>query len=215
MIAICGRQIERAFIVDDEPEARDAYEYVMEDMDIRPYQVTEELSDLGSFISSIASADVVLCDFHLKKHSYAPYDGDKLVADFFQAGVPAALCTSIAEAPIRRDHLRYIPGLVRTSSPKPAELLLAWERCLQELAGQLEPERRPWRTLVRVDDIDQERHCFYAVVPSWDVRTKVRIDNDNLPHDLRDLIEPGRRFHALVNTGSDSPRDLFFDSWEL
>ena len=214
MLYIHNREIKRALIVDDEQGARDAYEYVIEDMDLRPHKITDQLYDLPSFISSIQTTDVVLCDYHLKKHSYAPCDGDQLVAECFQAGCPGVLCSSIAEPPIRRDYLRYIPGLVRTGDPNPDELHRAWERCLLELDGRFEPARRPWRTLVRVADVDRDHQCFYAVVPAWSVRTKIRIDNDNLPTEILGLLEPDRRFHALVNTGAESHRDLFFVDWE-
>ena len=214
MIAIHDRYIERALIVDDEEGARDAYEYLIEDMELQPQKVTGPLYDLPKFISSIEPNEVVLCDFHLKKHSYAQCDGDRLMADCFRAGVPGVLCTTIAEAPIRRDYLRYIPGLLRTGTPQPIELRRAWEKCALELDGCFESARRPWRTLVRVADVDLDHRCFYAVVPSWDVRRKVRIDNDNLPPEIQDLVEPDRRFHAVVNTGAESHYDLFFDDWE-
>lgn len=215
MVTIQGRRIERALIVDDEPEARDAYEYVIEDMGIRPHQVEEGLHDgLDSFLSTIQSGDVILCDFHLKKRNYAPCNGDQVMATCFRAKVPGVLCTSIAEPWVRRDCLRYIPGVIRTASPQPDEVRGALERCLREVDGSFEPERRPWRTLVRVDDIDRDHRCFYAVVPAWDVRTKVRIGTSNLPESIQELIEPGRRLHALVNTGAERSHDLFFDSWE-
>lgn len=215
MVTIQGRQIERALIVDDEPEARDAYKYVIEDMGIQPYQVIEELrGGLDPFLSVIQSGDVILCDFHLKKRNYAPCNGDEVMAKCFRAKVPGVLCTSIAEPWVRRDCLRYIPGVLRTASPQPDDVRRALERCLREVDGIFEPERRPWRTLVRIDDIDREHRCIYAVVPSWDVRTKVRIGTNTLPKSIRELIEPGRRFHALVNTGAEKPHELFFDSWE-
>ena len=215
MIAIHGRQIERALIVDDEPEARNAFEYVIEDMGIRPQQVTGRLrNDIDPFVSSIEPTDVILCDFHLKKHSYAPCNGDKLMAVCFQAGFPGVLCTTIPEAPIRRDYLRYIPGVIRTGNPEPDKLIQGWKRCLLEQEGCFEPARRSWRTLVRVDHVEPEGRWFYAVVPSWHVRTKVMIDYDALPREFHDLVEPGRRFHAAVNTGAESAQDLFFDSWE-
>ena len=214
MITIHDRRIERALIVDDEEDARNAYEYAIEDMELQPQQVTGPLYDLSEFISSIEPNDVVLCDFHLKKHSYATCDGDRLMADCFRAGIPGVLCTTIAEAPIRRDYLRYIPGLLRTGTPQPFELRRAWEMCARELDGRFESARRPWRTLVRVADVDPDHRCFYAVVPSWDVRRKVRIDNDNVPPEVRDLVEPDRRFHAVVNTGAESHHELFFDEWE-
>ena len=88
MIAIHDRRIERALIVDDEEDARDAYEYVIEDMELQSIKVTEPLYDLPEFISSIEPNEVVLCDFHLKKHSYAQCDGDQLMADCFPSRGP-------------------------------------------------------------------------------------------------------------------------------
>ena len=214
MLTIHDRKIERAVIVDDEEGARDAYEYVIEDMALQPRQVTGPLDDMSKFVSSIESDEVVLCDYHLKKHSYAKWDGDRLMAGCFQADVPGVLCTAIADAPIRRDFLRYIPGLLRTSTPEPTDLRQAWERCVRELDGQFESTRRPWRTLVRVVDVDPNHGCFYAAVPAWDAHRKVRIDNDNLPAEILELVGPDRRFHAVVNTGATNHLDLFFDEWE-
>ena len=108
--------------MDDDPQARDAYKYVIEDMGLQPCQVPGPLDDISAFIGSIEPKDVVLCDFHLKKKSYANCDGDQLTAQCFQAGVPSALCTTIEDAPIRRDCLRYIPGLLDTGTPDPSEL---------------------------------------------------------------------------------------------
>ena len=42
----------------------------------------------------------------------------------------------------------------------------------------------------------------------------MRIENDNLPPAIRELIKPDRRFHAFVNTGATNHRELFFDAWE-
>ena len=67
---------------------------------------------------------------------------------------------------------------------------------------------------MRVADVDLDHRCFYAVVPSWDVHRKIRVDNDNVPQEILDLVEPDRRFHAVVNTGAESHYDLFFDDWE-
>lgn len=215
MMEIQGRRIERALIVDDEQDARDAYEYVIEDLELRPHQVAGPLDDLPAFIGSIEASDAVLCDYHLKKRTYANWDGDRLVAECFRAGIPSVLCTTIGDAPIRRDCLRYIPGLLSTGTPAPAELHQAWEKCVLELDGRFEPSRKPWRTLVRIADVDPDHRCVYVVVPAWNVKRKVRIDKDNLPLNVQERVAPDRRFHALVNTGAKSHRDLFFDEWEL
>ncbi len=215
MIEIQGRRMERVFIVDDEQDARDAYEYVIEDIDLQPHQVEGPLNDPRAFITSIKDADLVLCDFHLKKRAYAKWDGDRLVAECFKAKVPSVLCTTITDPPIRRDYLRYIPGLLKTGAIEPMDLRRALENCVRELDGCFEPGRQAWRTLVRIADVDDERQCAYVVVPAWDVHRKVRIDKDNLPSDVQELVKPDRRFHALVNTGAKNHSELFFDDWEL
>lgn len=215
MLTIGDRQIERAVIVDDDPGARDSYQYLIEDMSLTPLKVSEVRNgNLQSFLDKIKPSDVILCDFHLKQRDYAQRNGDWVMQRCFREGIPGALCTSIDGAPIRRDYLRYIPGLLREVVPSPQDLRLAWRRCIEELAGKPQPSRRPWRTLVRVGDVDEEHKCFYAVVPAWNTRVKVRIDLDNVPENIRNLVKPDYRFHALVNTGAMDSADLFFDEWE-
>ena len=210
-----GRQIGRAFIVDDERDAREAYEYTVEDMKLEPVKVEGPLDDFSDFLVKIQPTDVVICDFHLRKHSYACWDGDRLVFECFKAKIPSVLCTASADPPIRRDLLRYIPGFLRTGNPEPLDLSRAWAKCAHELKGRFESDRRPWRTLVRIADVDHDHRCVYVVVPAWNVHQKVRIDYDNFPQTVHELIEPDRRFHALVNTGAKSHRELYFDNWEL
>ncbi|MDE0192351.1 MAG: hypothetical protein OXQ90_13435 [Gammaproteobacteria bacterium] len=136
------------------------------------------------------------------------------MADCFKAKVPGILCTTFSDVDvtIRRDCLRYIPALRKTISPTPDELRDAWEECIREMKGEYRPERRPWRALVRV--VEVERDYFYAVVPSWDHRQKIRIYNDNLPTEVQRLLKPEKRFHARVNKGARSHEDLFFVDWE-
>ena len=214
MLQLKDRSITRAIIVDDDPEARQSYEYIIEELDLDPFPFNGPLEDLAAFIETVESSDVLLCDYHLRSHNYATCDGDELVAECYKAQVPAVLCTTIADAVLRRDCLRYIPGLIKSGNPTPTELVAGWNRCLTELTGTFDPTRRPWRTLVRVAELDDQRQLAYVIVPPWDVRNKIPIDMDSLPAEIRGLIEPDRRFHALVNTGADSHEDLFFESWE-
>ena len=211
---IQGRAISRALIVDDDPAARDSYEYAIEELNLQPVPIEGPLDDLPSFIDKIQHSDVLLCDYHLRKRPYASCDGDQLIAECYKAKVPGVLCTTFTDITLRRDRLRYIPGLIKTGSPEPDDLVRAWARCLSELDGNFEPSRRPWRTLVRIEEVDPARKFVYVIVPPWDVRRKVRIDMDSLPPPIQQRLEPDRRFHALVNTGSESHEDLFFEAWE-
>ena len=81
MLKIRNRQIERVLIIDDDPGARDSYEYLINDMDLIPSKIENiRNGDLENFFDSIEPTDAILCDFHLKKHSYAPYNGDRIVS---------------------------------------------------------------------------------------------------------------------------------------
>ena len=214
MLQLQGRSITRALIVDDDPEARQSYEYIIEELELDPLPLNGPLDDLPAFIETIQPSDVLLCDYHLRLRNYAACDGDELVAECYKAKVPAVLCTTIADAVLRRDCLRYIPGLIKSGNPDPSQLVAGWGRCLAEMTGTFDPTRRPWRTLVRVAELDDQRQLAYVIVPPWDVRQKVPIDIASLPYEICERLAPDRRFHALVNTGADSHEDLFFESWE-
>lgn len=216
-VNIHGKDIRRVLIVDDDPEARDGYGYPVEDLELEPVKMEGPVETVESFlIEAKQSADAVVCDYHLRKHNYATCDGDILVAECYKAGIPGILCTTFTDVDvtIRRECRRYIPALLKTNSPEPKELKEAWEKSLGEIDGTFHPTRRPWRTLVRVAEVDNEGGYFYAIVPAWDSQQKIRIYKDNLPDKIRDRIELGKRFHAQVNTGAESHEDLFFISWE-
>lgn len=214
MLELQNRSITRALIVDDDPEARHSYEYIIEELELDPLPVEGPLESVPAFIDTIEMSDVLLCDYHLKLRNYATCDGDQLVAECYKANIPAVLCTTFTDAVLRRDCLRYIPGLIKSGNPEPNALVNGWGRCLSELNGLFEPSRRPWRTLVRIAELDDQRQLAYVIVPPWDVRKKIPIDMDSLPSAIRNRLAPDRRFHAMVNTGADNHEDLFFESWE-
>lgn len=215
MLTIGNRQIKRVQIVDDDPDAREAFGYLVEDMGLEAIHVAKlPGNSIQSLLDTLESTDALLCDFQLRKRNYAPFNGDQIMTQCFHQKIPGVLCTSYPEEPIRRDYLRYIPGFLRREIPEPDSLERALTLSVQEMAGILQPSRRPWRSLVRVDYVNMDRMCLYAVVPAWSVQTKVRIDLDNLPENIARLAKPGRRFHALVNTGASRPNDLYFDEWE-
>ena len=114
-----NRTISRALIIDDDPDARESYEYAIEELELKPHPVEGPLPDLESFIAGLQASDVLLCDYHLRKRSgYATCDGDRLIAECYKANVPGVLCTTFTDAVLRRDYLRYIPGLIKDSSPE-------------------------------------------------------------------------------------------------
>lgn len=78
--------------------------------------------------------------------------------------------------------------------------------------GRRRPDRRAWRSLVRVDH-DDEQHVF-VVVPGWDPDEVIRLRKSDVPPEILERIKAGaRRFHALVNIGAERSEDLLFDDW--
>ena len=215
-VTILDKRVSRVLILDDEPTARDGYEYLIEDLDLEPVKVAGPVDTVKSFIAGVQPTDAVVCDYHLKKHKYAFCDGDVLVAECFKKGIPGILCTTFTDVDvtIRRDCLRYISALVKTNSPEPGQFVEAWRNCISEMNGAFGPKRRPWRTLVRVAEVDADGRYFYVVVPAWNPRQKVRLYYDSVSEGIQETLEPDMRFHALVNIGAASDEELFFDRWE-
>ena len=216
-LTIEEKKISRVLIVDDDLAARDGYGYPVEELDLEPIMVPGPINTPESFVAEARqSAHAVVCDYHLRKHNYASFDGDILVAECYKVGIPGILCTTFTDVDvmIRRDCLRFIPALLKTNSPEPGALVDAWRKALREMCDTFHPTRKPWRTLVRVAEVDDDGGYLYAIVPSWSPHHKIRVYMDNLPSEIHHLVKPGKRFHAQVNTGAESHEDLFFVSWE-
>ena len=202
--------------MDDEESSQEVYTYPVEDLDLEPHIVRGPIVDPKSFVESVTPSDVVICDYQLKKRSYSPCNGDLLSAECYKANIPAILCTTYTDVhdTMSRRSLRYIPALLKSDCPEPEMFLGAWEKCISELNGVYHPTRRPWRTLVRIEELDDERNSVYMVVPAWNVHRKIRINRDDLPIHVIETLQADRRYHAEVNTGAEEHEELFFDEWE-
>lgn len=213
------RKIRRVRLVDDDPSARNSYKYAVEDLDIEPDPVAGPLRDIKTFIKQTKTrADAALIDFHLRKRNYAGFDGAKPTAVLNKCGFPAVLCTRWADADIDeiRPFRQYIPVLLRPDELDPDSLAQGFERCLAEYQGDVLPSRKTWRTLVRVEDVENEDkpRFFFIVVPAWDPKEVVRVRFADVPSALRETIRPSKRLHAHINIGAEDQEELYFRKWE-
>lgn len=63
-----NRTFSRVSIVDDDNEARDSYEYPIEELGLTVVPDAGPLRNLQRYVEALpAQADAVLCDFHLRK----------------------------------------------------------------------------------------------------------------------------------------------------
>lgn len=213
---ILDREISRVFIIDDDPEARESFTYTIEDLELEPVEFTGPISSANDLIGSVESTDAILCDLHLKQRDYSTCDGHEILEACYNEQIPGVLCTTFTDAgyTINRKSLRFIPAFLRTSSPSPDVLMDAFTKSLAEMNGTFHPTRQPWRTQIRIEEVDPSLNYVYAVVPAWDVRKKIRIDRDVVPEQIYGSFHNEKIVHAKVNIGAESYEELFFVSWE-
>jgi hypothetical protein len=215
---VSRREIVKLAIVDDEPDGRGSFELLVEDADLEPVRQDAPLTSVADAKSRLElAADAVLCDHHLRKRNYAPFDGAELVAACFSDGLPAILCTRYERPDLEaiRPYREHIPVLLRPDEIEPEHLIEGLEDCVRELELGPPPHRRTWRTQIRVVDLgDVDQRIVYVEIPAWPVDERIGVPISMLPESIATDLREGGRLHARVNIGAELSADLFFTEWE-
>ena len=210
--------INTVWLIDDDPKVRNTYEFPVEDLQLKAVSESGPLLDLDTFINRRA-ADAAICDHHLTPRNYAHFKGAELVARWYKMRFPAILCTRVENAIDEiRPFRRHIPVLFKQPDElNPDSLRMGFEKCIAEFNGTFSPTRRGWRTLVRVVDVDavSTNQVVFVVIPAWNKDREVRLQIAELPKKIQALLDPSKRFHAVVNIGAENHEDLFFEDWEI
>lgn len=211
--------IERVEIVDDDPDARDAYRYNLIDMQLVPVLADKpKYNDLNEFVSIIRTeSQAAICDYHLSTRNFASFSGGETVAELYRHQFPAILCTRFYRSDL--DNLRplmpYIPVLLAPNDLEPETIEQGFRSCIEEFNGQFRPSRQPWRTLIRIEDYDKSRRVLHVVIPAWDAKQTVGLQIQDVSGEVRKRIEAGQEhFHAQVNLGAETYEGLYFTGWE-
>jgi CheY-like chemotaxis protein len=217
-ITIAGRTLHRAKVVDDDANARRSVALVVNDADLEAIEVAGPLPSLQEFVrQTVEQSDAIVCDHRLKRTNYALFDGAEAVASFYRERFPAVLCTSYVKADIdsMRQYRREIPALFSTPA-NPDNIARGLEQCIEEFSGHFRPTRKLWRTLIRVEDRNDESvpHLIYVVVPGWSAAEAIRLPMNLLPTAIQPNIKPGSRLFAKTNLGAEKQEDLFFQDFE-
>lgn len=217
-LQIAGRTVERIAIVDDDKAVRQAYELSIEDLELQAINESGPLGDLDTFARAARDrADGAVCDFKLRIKNYSTFDGAELVARWYELGFPAVLCTKWDRASVdemRRFRSR-IPVLIRPSDLDADHIIAGLEVCIREMEGSVRASRRSWRTLVRVEEVTEERYSYvYVVVPAWNPSEVIRLPLSDVPEPIHPAVRPDARLYAQVNVGAETYEDLFFREWE-
>jgi hypothetical protein len=218
-LSVAGIAIDRISIIDDDEVAREGYEGPVAELGAEAVLESGPLPDVAEYVVDFdRRANAAICDYYLrKKGSYSSFNGDVLAAELYKRQTPAVLCTSFEPMDLLRRTRRYIPVLLKVDELDPDNIAHGFETCIEEFAGRFRPHRKSWRTLIRVEDVEREGPrggYFYVVLPGWNDRIKVRIPFDDVPEEIRPLVEVDRRFHAQVNVGAQQHEELYFWDWE-
>lgn len=220
-----SQQRQRVALVDDDPNAANALGVLLEDAGFEPVVVNAPLESVDSASARIeAVAGAAVCDHRLSPRGLAYFTGAELVARLYTDRFPAVLISQYLkidqDVSIRR-HRERIPVLLARTEADPERLAGSIGVCRDELAGRPLPQRRPWRTLVRVvaKDVEGEEDVLDAIIPGWRTDEAVRFPAVLLGK-LRQQLPEGRstklglRFFAQVNIGAEDARDLFLAGFE-
>ena len=221
-ITIAKRSIKKISIIDDQAPAREGYELAVEDLGLESVSEVGPLDEeLPACVEAVSKrADAAICDHHLKVKAYSSFNGAELAAEFYKVKFPAVLCTKWHTADIdeMRQFRRFIPALVEPAKLDPTSIQSGIESCIREFDGDFRAVRRPWRTLIRVEDIrktDQGSEFVYVVVPGWNSNEVVKLPSMLIPPEVMKQLGAGSLLHAKVNLGATGNEELFFEDWEL
>jgi hypothetical protein len=220
-ITIAKRSIKKISIIDDQALVRDSYELSVDDLGLESVSETGPLERLPLCVEGVRKrADAAICDYNLKVKAYSSFNGAELAAEFYKVKFPAVLCTKWHTAVVdeMRQFRRFIPSMVDPAKLDPTSIKIGIESCFREFDGDFRAVRRPWRTLIRVEDIrktDQGSEFVYVVVPAWNSNEVVKLPATLIPAEVIQQLGAGSRLHAKVNLGAVGNEELFFEEWEL
>jgi hypothetical protein len=216
---LLGQEISMVQIVDDDASARKAMVFTVNDADFEGLPEEGPLPNLDAFVQGVRrGADAIVCD-HRMKGQYAAFNGAEAVARLYKVSYPAILCTRWTKADIdaMRQYIRYIPSLISADEVSPDSIAAGFLQCIREFKNDPVPSRKPWRTLIHVESVESQLNpaLFYISIPGWDSKEIVRLPLDLIPAQHRAKVQPGARFFAETNKGTERAERLFFSDFEF
>ncbi|WP_155755128.1 hypothetical protein [Burkholderia stagnalis] len=219
-------RIDKVALIDDDPEVRASYRLHVEDMDLSAEEIESPLGDVDAFITRMENTHTgIICDYHLKSTKYSSVDGDIIAARLYQNHFPVILCSRFEGISASvRGLRRYIPVIIKAEDLSHLSVREAFEVCVGEFSGKFRPERKPYKTVIRVESatlLAGAEIQFGIVIPAWDPKKGVDITVKSIENDLfGDIlkkIQSGsiERVSAQVNLGAETADDLFISEWTI
>lgn len=215
-----GRSSQIVAVIDDSPDLAEETCYQLEEVGYQWKTFLGPFKDVGELAQQLAEQTyAVICDHRLREGGLADFYGSELVAALYDLKKPAILITQY----LNDSHTtigafrRKIPVLLARDELTPMSLKQGISQCASELDGSISRERRPRRTIIRVEQISQEfgQDVIEAFIAGWKPRQAVRFPASLIPEYILNNVQTGTRLFAKVNVGAPKSEDLFFENFEL
>lgn len=214
--------IDKVAVLDDDEDSRETMCDDLRLANFSPAAVEAAPDTEDALLETITrNSHGAVCDYRLR--DYAPCSGAQAVNRLYQAKFPAVLVTRYFKADVDeiRPYRRRIPALLtpEQASEDPEAIARGFELCIREFDEDFAPSRRPWRTLLRVEDVEDvdQTHkdpMVYVILPGWNSREVVRFPRSIIPAELHEFLQPGARLFATVNKGAEDQLELYFEGFE-
>ena len=217
-----------AAIINDDQTTQDIWSLQVEEAGYRPHIIQRPQGRAFTSVAELADeverhARFAVFDHRLAQKGLAQFTGAQIVAELYDRHKTASLLVTTFEKIDKDTTIRLyrqkVPVLIAASEfDDPDVIRTCFDVCAREVRDMEVPsERRPWRTLVQIEDRDDESRIktLDVLVPGWSTDTKVRFPLELIPPRLQAHAVRGGRFFARVNTGAQREEDLFFSEFEL
>ena len=206
-------------VVDDNPAARGTMREELEELGVK----VDALA--GPFLNKEAAFQALLqgnnqalvCDHHLNQHDYAQFNGAQFVAYCYGQRFPGVLVTRYSSDMLTeiRPLRHLIPALLtpRQLTDDVEHVQKIFDYCMREvLLGEFSPDRRPWQTLLRIENVDVDSRNVLVIIPAWDAPggdNGIKIPFSMFPKHLWSELKERARFFGMVNLGAEKHEDLY------
>ncbi len=208
--------LKKVVIVDDKPEGREMLAECIEDAALEPMFCAPGGDSVKDYVARLIDKyDAAIFDHHLKPGNYAGFDGAEAVALSYQKKFPALLMTIYGQSDIKeiRPFRRNIPILIPGGEAEPNTIHNGFKQCLAEFSGHFTPERKPHRTLARVEEVHDDN--LNIIVPQWNHRTAISISKTMIHNEIQPNLKAGTRLMVYVNIGASTIDQLYFENIQL
>lgn len=213
--------IKTVLVIDDDKTQAEVTSELIQDAGFKPAIFGNGTSDIGGIITNVMKqADAAVCDHRLAERWSVPFNGAQLAARLMETGVPAILVSQYLGVDIDvsiRKWRSALPVVLRRTEANSDRIRTGLEVCLRELAGDVSPQRKARRALIRVVASGQgaDEPVVDCFIPQWNSDVAVRFPLSLVAPDLRPHVKPQARLLASVNIGATNSDELFLRDFEL